>query len=31
MLKVCEALRDKTKSLLKANLSSWESGYGEDP
>lgn len=30
MLKVCEALRDSTKSMLKANLTSWESGYGED-
>lgn len=30
MLKVCEALRDNTKGLLKANLTSWESGYGED-
>jgi predicted DNA-binding protein len=30
MLKVCEALRDTTKALLKANLTSWESGYGED-
>ncbi len=30
MLKVCEALRDNTKALLKANLSSWESGHGED-
>lgn len=30
MLKVCEALRDNTKGLLKANLNSWESGYGED-
>ena len=30
MLKVCEALRDNTKSLLKANLVSWESGYVED-
>lgn len=30
MLKVCEALRDNTKGLLKANLSSWESGYGAD-
>lgn len=29
MLKVCEALRDNTKALLKANLISWESGYGE--
>ena len=30
MLKVCEALRDNTKALLKANLTSWESGHGED-
>lgn len=30
MLKVCEALRDNTKGLLKANLTSWESGHGED-
>jgi len=30
MLKVCEALRDNTKALLKANLTSWERGYGED-
>mgnify|MGYP000969138948 CR=1 FL=1 len=30
MLKVCEALRDNTKALLKANLASWESGHGED-
>jgi hypothetical protein len=30
MLKVCEALRDNTKGLLKANLTSWQSGYGED-
>ena len=30
MLKVCEALRDHTKALLKANLTSWESGHGED-
>jgi hypothetical protein len=30
MLKVCEALRESTKALLKANLISWESGYGED-
>jgi hypothetical protein len=28
MLKVCEALRDNTKALLKANLTSWESGHG---
>lgn len=30
MLRVCEALRDNTKALLKANLMSWESGHGED-
>lgn len=30
MLKVCEALRDNTKALLKANVTSWESGFGED-
>ena len=30
MLKVCEALRDNTKALLKANLTSWESGHGQD-
>ncbi len=30
MLKVCEALRDSTKTLLKANLASWENGYAED-
>ena len=30
MLKVCEALRDNTKALLKANVTSWESGHGED-
>lgn len=30
MLRVCEALRDNTKALLKANLRSWESGHGED-
>lgn len=28
MLKVCGALRDNTKALLKANLTSWESGHG---
>jgi hypothetical protein len=27
MLKVCEALRDNTKALLKANLASWASGH----
>ncbi len=26
MLKVCEALRDNTKALLKANLASWRTG-----
>jgi hypothetical protein len=30
MLRVCEALRDNTKGLLKANVASWESGHGED-
>ena len=30
MLKVCEALRENTKALLKANVTSWESGNGED-
>ena len=30
MLKVCEALRDSTKGLLKANVTSWESGHGEE-
>lgn len=30
IFKICEALRDNTKSLLKANLTSWESGFGED-
>jgi hypothetical protein len=30
LLKVCEALRDNTKALLKTNLASWKSGYGED-
>jgi uncharacterized protein (DUF1778 family) len=30
MLKVCEALRDNTKALLKANVTSWESGVGQD-
>lgn len=27
MLKVCEALRDNTKSLLSANVTSWETGH----
>jgi hypothetical protein len=30
MLKICEALRDNTKALLKANLASWQSGYGQN-
>ena len=30
MLRVCEALRDNMKALLMANLTSWESGHGED-
>jgi hypothetical protein len=29
MLKICEALRDNTKSLLKANVASWETGHAE--
>lgn len=29
MLKICEALRDNTKALLKANETSWETGYAE--
>ena len=29
MLKVCEALRDNTKALLKTNVSSWEAGYAQ--
>jgi hypothetical protein len=29
ILKVCEALRDHVRSLLTANLKSWEQGYGE--
>ncbi|MEO8313349.1 MAG: plasmid mobilization relaxosome protein MobC [Pseudomonadota bacterium] len=28
-LRICQALRDHTKALLKANLTSWNSGYGE--
>ncbi len=30
MLKICEALRDHTKDLVKANTASWASGYAED-
>lgn len=29
MLKICEALRDNTKALLQANITSWRSGYVE--
>jgi hypothetical protein len=29
MLKICEALRDNTKALLKANVKSWEVGHAE--
>lgn len=29
MLKICEALRDNTKALLKSNIASWESGFAE--
>lgn len=29
MLKICEALRDSTKELLKSNLESWSSGHAE--
>lgn len=30
MLKICETLRDNTTALLMANLTSWESGFGQD-
>jgi hypothetical protein len=30
MLKVCSALRDHTKALLKANLASWTAGHVQD-
>jgi hypothetical protein len=30
MLKICLALRDNTKALLKANLASWAAGYTRD-
>ena len=30
ILKICEALRDHTKDLIKANGASWRSGYAED-
>jgi hypothetical protein len=29
MLKICEALRDHTKSLIKVNAASWASGHAE--
>lgn len=29
MLKICEALRDNTKALIKANVTSWATGYEE--
>jgi hypothetical protein len=29
MLKICEALRENTKALLKANLVSWSRGHAE--
>lgn len=29
MLKICEALRDNTKALLKANETSWSTGHAE--
>jgi hypothetical protein len=29
MLKICVALRDNTKALLKANEASWETGHAE--
>jgi hypothetical protein len=29
MLKICEALRDNTKALLKANVTSWENGHAQ--
>ena len=29
MLKVCEALRDNTKAMLKANETSWSRGHAE--
>lgn len=31
ILKICEALRDHTKSLIKANSASWISGHAEYP
>jgi len=31
MLKICEALRDHTKGLIKTNTATWATGYAEDP
>jgi hypothetical protein len=31
VLKICQALRDHTKGLVKANEASWKSGNAEDP
>ncbi len=28
-LKVCEALRDNVKGLIKVNVNSWEAGHAE--
>jgi len=30
ILKICEALRDHTKDLIKTNTASWATGYAED-
>jgi hypothetical protein len=30
ILKICEALRDHTKDLIKVNTASWASGYAQD-
>ena len=30
ILKVCQALRDHTKNLIKANTASWATGYAKD-
>jgi hypothetical protein len=30
ILKICEAMRDHTKALIKANIASWSTGYAED-
>jgi hypothetical protein len=29
MLKICETLRDNTKALLNANVTSWETGHAQ--